>query len=67
MMCPSLCARRSAQVADILSVTATDTQRLEFCFKVKQGREYAFRVENSAAFSYWVRGLQRHVEWYGSK
>ena len=55
------------QVADILSVSATDTERLEFSFKVKQGREYAFRVETSSQFSYWVRGLQRHVEWYGGK
>ena len=56
--------KRSIPLSDVLSVDSTNADRLEFSLKIKQGREYAFRVETSAAFSYWVRGLQSHAQFY---
>ena len=52
------------KVSDILMVESVNADRLEFAFKVRTGREYFFRVETSADYSYWVRGLQRHVDYY---
>ena len=52
------------KVSDILMVESVNADRLEFAFKVRTGREYFFRVETSADYSYWVRGLQRHVDHY---
>ena len=56
----------------------TNAERLEFTLQAYQGeevkvscckagksgqkRDYQFRVESSAEFAYWVRGLKKHIE-----
>ena len=54
---------RSVGIGEITTLVLKSPERYEFTISTSNGREYHFRAHSTKALSYWMLGLQKHMDY----